>query len=402
MSSGSARLNRRGFLVGATTTAAGASLIACATENGEGQAHGGNPAAQDAPDSPLELQNATVAFDGEHQAGIDTPAQANLNLIGFNFNEDIDKDGLTRLMRTWTETSRRLTQGRTPVGSLEPEMVQAPSNLTITVGFGPRAMELAELPPVEELPAFSRDELEDQWGQTDVMLQICCDDPLTLSHATRNVVRTSPRYVTSAWMQQGFLHAYGSVEKGSTPRNLFGQVDGTVNPRSEEEFNEQVWNDDGSSVMVVRRIKMEMDTWEMLDRKSREDSLGRNLTNGAPLTGENEHDEPDMEALDQYGLPVISPTSHVARSRPAPGHPEQRMLRRPYNYDLAPDADGLSDSGLIFICYMKDPDVQYTPVQQRLDEADQLNEWITHIGSAVYWIPPGTTPDTFWAEEYLT
>ena len=41
----------------------------------------------------------------------------------------------------------------------------------------------------------------------------------------------------------------------------------------------------------------------------------------------------------------------------------------------------------------KDPTRQFTPVQARLDEADRLNEWITHIGSAVYWIPPGTSPD---------
>ena len=28
--------------------------------------------------------------------------------------------------------------------------------------------------------------------------------------------------------------------------------------------------------------------------------------------------------------------------------------------------------------------------QNSQDEADRLNEWITHIGSAVYYVPPGT------------
>ncbi|MHC9966654.1 Dyp-type peroxidase, partial [Corynebacterium diphtheriae] len=33
---------------------------------------------------------------------------------------------------------------------------------------------------------------------------------------------------------------------------------------------------------------------------------------------------------------------------------------------------------------------QFIPIQQRLDASDRLNEWIKHIGSAVYAIFPGT------------
>ena len=85
-----------------------------------------------------------------------------------------------------------------------------------------------------------------------------------------------------------------------------------MNPHTDKEYTEQVFADDGSSSLVVRRIAMDLDDWERLDRTSRE-------------------------------------------------------------------------------------------------QADRLNEWTTHIGSAVYWIPPGTAAsadaaagrDAYWGETVL-
>lgn len=147
--------------------------------------------------------------------------------------------------------------------------------------------------------------------------------------------------------------------------------------------------------MVVRRIAMNLDEWEILDRTSREVSVGRTLDSGAPLTGGDEFTDPNFEARDSYGLPVIDPASHMARSRAPEAHPEQVILRRSFNYDLPPDptSEELSNAGLVFICFQKNPDKQFTPIQQRLDDHDRLNQWITHIGSAVFFIPPGTNPD---------
>jgi dye decolorizing peroxidase len=56
------------------------------------------------------------------------------------------------------------------------------------------------------------------------------------------------------------------------------------------------------------------------------------------------------------------------------------------NYD-----DG-TESGLLFGCYQRNPLTQFVPIQQRLDEVDMLNEWITHVGSGVFAILPGFTP----------
>ena len=267
-------LTRRGFLTGLSVTAGGAALVACSAEDeGRVMAQG---------EGDTRLQDAIVAFDDVHQAGIATPVQTHLNLIAFTLADGVDRAGLTRLMRSWTEDSRALCTGETPLGSLEPELVVAPANLTITCGFGPRVFEVigaVDKRPdwLAPLPDYNLDQLEDRWGQTDLVVQVCSDDPTTLSHATRHLVRSGMDYARVHWMQQGFLRADGAHTPGETPRNLFGQVDGTVNPREDEDFDEQVWIADdapdwmqGSTTMVVRRINMNMDTWEMLDRPSRE------------------------------------------------------------------------------------------------------------------------------------
>lgn len=417
-------LSRRKFISGsavaAGTVVAGTLAATHVRQASPASAGARMPADEEGGDEgEFLLTHSTVEFDGPHQAGISTAQQANLNLLSFNLKEGVDRKGIRRLMRLWTEDARAMCSGEPPLGSLEPEMTEFPANLTITVGFGPgvfQAAGLEEAKPewLRPLPEFRLDQLDEKWGQSDLVLQICSDDPTMASHAMRHMVRAGMDYVETGWLQQGFLHANGSMPDTSTPRNLFGQVDGTVNPRTNEEFAEQVWIDDGpeflrgGTSMVVRRINMNLDTWEMLDRPSREESVGRKLSNGAPLTGENEFDDPDYSATDQYGLPVIDRNSHIARAKPPEDHPEQRFKRRPYSYDIQPDPalGQLSNAGLIFITFQKDPEVQYTPVQRRLDEADRLNTWIAHIGSAVYWIPPGVSAagerDRFWAESLLS
>lgn len=395
---------RRTFLIGAASAAgavaAASSLTGCSSDG-------------DSPDAQ-PLTRASVPFDGAHQAGIATPTQADLNLAGFDLKPGVDAAGIARLMRLWTEDARDLTAGRNPRSSLEPEMVRWPANLTITCGFGERIFDIAAPAAkptwLHDIPAMTRDQFDGKWKQTDLVLQICSDDPVMSAWALRHMTRAGMDYVQPAWLQQGFMNAFGSIPKGHTPRNLFGQVDGTVNPHSADEFAEQVWSEGpagfaGSTSLVVRRIHMDLDDWERLDRASREQSVGRKLADGAPLTGSDEYDQPDFGAIDEYGLPIIDKNSHMARATAPDSHPEQRFLRRPYNYNLPPDSGQLSNAGLIFIAYQKDPDIQFTPVLQRLDEVDRLNEWTTHIGSAVYWIPPGTQPDhggeAFWGQTVL-
>ena len=167
-------------------------------------------------------------------------------------------------------------------------------------------------------------------------------------------------------------------------RNLFGQVDGTIQPDVRGLDAKLVWNvgepawlADGSA-LVLRRIAMNLDTWDKLDRSGREQSVGRTLHNGAPLTGVNEHDEPDFAATTAIGFPVIPEFSHVRRSRP--DDTSQRIFRRAYNYDERPAGADVSDAGLVFVSVQADIDAPFTPIQRRLDELDLLNEWLSGAG----------------------
>ena len=79
----------------------------------------------------------------------------------------------------------------------------------------------------------------------------------------------------------------------------------------------------------------------------------------------------------------------------------ERIYRRPYNFDMppGPDTRGTSNAGQIFICFQKNPLKQFDPIQKRLAEADRLNEWITHIGSAVFAVPHGTKEGEYWGQD---
>ena len=253
-----------------------------------------------------------------------------------------------------------------------------------------------------DLPAFPEiDQLEDRYSGGDLLLQICADDQITLAHAQRMLLKDTRAFASTRSVQPGFLRARGSGAEGSTPRNLMGQVDGTVNPRTDDQFDSLVWSPGpgwftGGTMMVIRRIRMDMNRWDELDRSAMETTVGRRLSNGAPLTGVDEHDEPDLKATDATGLHAIADFAHLRLAR-GEGAAAQ-ILRRPYNYDDSPGADGDSDLGLIFCSFQADIESQFVPMQQRLASGDLLNQWTTPIGSAVFAIPPGCQPGGFIGE----
>lgn len=339
----------------------------------------------------------TSPSEGLHQVGVATPAQAHLALIGWDLRAGATAVELARMMRLLSDDADRLARGAPALADTEPELAAHPSRLTVTFGFGPRVLRevvpAGRGPRLDELPSFDRDRLDPAWGQTDVVAQVCSDDPTTLAHARRMLLKDARAFAKVRWIQNGFRSARGTTSEGTTMRNLMGQVDGTVNlSEALPGFDGLVWAEQpaafsGGTFLVVRRIRMQLERWDRVDRLGRETVVGRRLDTGAPLTGENEFDEPDFAATDHFGFPVIDPASHIARARSA--DPSERFLRRGYNYtEPDPTRPSGEDSGLVFLAYAADVTRQFVPVQQRLDQLDRLNDWVSAIGSAVYAVPP--------------
>ncbi|MFI5780855.1 Dyp-type peroxidase [Nocardia sp. NPDC051570] len=338
----------------------------------------------------------TEPFHGPHQAGITTAPQQHASFVALDVKPGVGREDIVGVLKIWTGDAARLTQGRPALAVTEPELAARPARLTVTVGFGPRLFTVAGLdsarPPwLSPLPAFAIDRLDPAFCDGDLLLQVCADEATTVAHAVRALCRSVTSLVSVRWVQRGFRDA----PQGQSMRNLMGQVDGTVNlTPGTAAFDRLVFDDGrtrawlaGGTSLVLRRIAMHLDTWDELDADGRELTVGRRIASGAPLSGTHEFDEPDFTAVDAHGIPVIPPSSHIARAHHTSD--TDRFLRRGYNYDDAPAPGATSNSGLLFTAYQRDIDTQYLPVQRRLAEFDALNTWTTPVGSAVFALPPG-------------
>jgi dye decolorizing peroxidase len=128
----------------------------------------------------------TVAFHGEHQAGVATPPQAFVAVVALDLRDGVDREALVRLMRIWTDDIERLTQGRGGLADTEPELAHVPARLSVTVGVGPAVFSAAGLEAVRPswlapLPDFTIDRLQERWTGGDLVLQICADDEVTVA-----------------------------------------------------------------------------------------------------------------------------------------------------------------------------------------------------------------------------
>lgn len=394
------RTNRRVFLGAGLAAVGGTALSACSGQTGGGAASPGPVDAADADAAATRIAASTVPFFGERQAGISTPPQAHAIFRAFDL-EDVgdaarERAQLEGVLRVWTDDAARLTSGRGGLADNDAELADGPANLTVTVGFGPRLFDLIGLPErrpawLQPLPPFEIDRLEDEWSGGDLLVQVCADDPLIVANASRVLAAGVRGAARSRWTQSGFRRAAGTTAPGTTQRNLFGQLDGTINPDPAGPAvfcgpdEPQAWMRGGAG-LVLRRIAMDLTLWEAVDPPQRDLSMGRRQRTGAPLTGERETDPVDLDAIDSTGLPVIPAESHVARAHAR--SPEEVFLRRPYNFLV--DVSGAPPSaGLLFAAYAANPERQFLPVQQRLAAVDLLNTWTTPIGSAVFALPPG-------------
>lgn len=360
-------------------------------------------------------------FYGEHQAGIATPAQDRLHFAAFDISPGTSRAELIELLKDWTTAAAAMTAGKdigefgavngpydAPPEDTGEALGLPPAGLTITFGFGPTLFESEEgtdrfgvshrrPPELADLPHFPGDALDPERSGGDLCIQACSNDPQVAVHAIRNLSRIAFGRAVIRWSQLGFGRTSSTSTSQATPRNLFGFKDGTANIKSEEtgQVDEQVWVQrrdapawfaDGS-YLVARRIRMTIETWDRTILREQESVIGRNKGEGAPLSGGTEFSTPDFEVTGRDDQPLIAQTAHMRLA-----HPTQnggaRILRRGYNFVDGTDALGRLDAGLFFISFQRSP-AQFTSIQLNLARNDAMNEYIRHVGSALFAVPQG-------------
>lgn len=382
---------RRTALLSGLAAMAGMGVAACSAGSAGGSSGNAADAGTGTAGIPEGARRVARPFRGARQAGILEAPQPHASFVALHLSEGADADALRRLFTVWTDDIERHMSGRGGLTDQEAELAAVPAGLTVTLAVGPKVVALAgkEAPTwLAGLPAFTIDKLRDQWGAADLILQVCADSPNTVAHTQRRLIKTAGPLVRVAWVQRGFREPFEGP--GLPMRNLLGQVDGTVQPDvagADEALlwagsEAPTWLRDGSA-MIVRRIEMNLDSWDRVDRAARENVIGRRLDTGAPLTAkaaDGPTAKADLEAKDGLGFHVIDDGAHLRRAHATAPH--ERFLRRPYSYDD-------EGSGLIFVAFAADPERQFVPVQQRLADKDLLNLWTTPIGSAVFAVLPG-------------
>ncbi|MFG2889385.1 iron uptake transporter deferrochelatase/peroxidase subunit [Streptomyces sp. NPDC048248] len=371
------------------------------------------PAAADA------TAGAAVPFHGRHQAGIATAVQDRLHFAAFDVTTD-DREELIALLKEWTKAAARMTAGdavgdgavgglaEAPPDDTGEALGLPPSRLTLTFGIGPSLFEkdgkerfgLAARRPeaLIELPKFPGDNLDRTRSDGDLCVQACADDPQVAVHAIRNLARIGFGKVAIRWSQLGFGKTSSTTPDAHTPRNMFGFKDGTRNIAGTDDaaLAEHVWVGEkpdagwmaGGSYLVARRIRMRIETWDRTPLKEQEEIFGRDKGEGAAVGRKHERDEPHLKSM--------LPTAHVRLAHPD-SNGGARILRRGYSFTDGTDGLGRLDAGLFFLAYQRDVRDGFVPLQRNLARNDALNEYIQHVGSAVFAVPPGVrNADDWW------
>ncbi|WP_394215266.1 Dyp-type peroxidase [Brachybacterium vulturis] len=423
-------VGRRGLL-----GAAGAGILAGGMLGGFAGARAG--AEEAAAADPLDRSHP---LRGEHQQGITTPAQDYLFTAAFDVTTT-DLDEVRRLMQQWLVAAEQMSTGDLVGGTPLADLQAVPrdtgeawgypaSSVTITVGVGRSffvdaegadRFGIAERMPealAAGVPRFAGEALQAERSDGDLVVQACADDAQVAMHAIRNLTRIAVGTAALRWTQMGYGRTSSTSTTQETPRNLFGYKDGTSNLKQEdgaEELGRHVWIDRadsggerlaGGSYMMIRKIRMNLETWDRLRLIEQHEIIGRDKRFGAPLSvadpsaGTDEFIEPDFAATADGG-PAIARDAHIRIVSPHSNH-GARMLRRGYNYTEGSDSLGRIDAGLFFIAYVRDPRESFFPILERMVTTDALEEYLRHVASAMFVVLPGVgAKDTMFGQALL-
>jgi len=397
-------VTRRGFLTFGATAAASAAVGV-----GIGGVATSNFAANGEQSFAVSPQ---IPFEGVHQMGIEESIQAATNMLAFDLIPGTTNEDMIRWMRLLTDDIRRLSTGQPALADPTPSTGIGPARFSAYIGFGPglfRKLGLESKMPdgLIDLPVFSIDALEDQYSGGDVLIHAAADDAVALFNGVRVLVRDSLPFATMRWNQAGFAHAAQSSKPKVTHRNLMGQLDGSANPKlNSDEFDNTVWIKEGpawiegGTILVFRRIDMNLENWDKLGSQAKSEVIGRELESGAPLTGANESDAPDYTAALPSGAKVIAEDSHIRRA--SLSGTASPIFRRTFSFGQ-PDPNGPQmKAGLLWCAYQRNIKEQYLPMQLRLAKSDSLNRYTTPVGSATFAVPKGVIGSQIIAEELFS
>ncbi|MFG2144407.1 iron uptake transporter deferrochelatase/peroxidase subunit [Streptomyces sp. NPDC048696] len=364
---------------------------------------------------PAADSGAAVPFYGAHQAGIATAVQDRLHFAAFDVTTK-DRGELIQLLKDWTAAAARMTAGQTvgegaygglaeaPPDDTGEALGLKPSRLTLTIGFGPSlfakgrfGLEGKRPEALVDIEKFPHDNLDPARSDGDLCVQACADDPQVAVHAIRNLARIGMGKAAVRWSQLGFGKTSSTTPDAQTPRNMMGFKDGTRNVSGTDAaaLDQHVWvgEKDGSpwmtggSYLVARRIRMHIEAWDRTGLQEQEDVFGRDKGEGAPVGKAKERDEPFLKAM--------KPTAHVRLAHPD-SNDGATILRRGYSFTDGTDGLGRLDAGLFFLAYQRDVRKGFLPVQRSLARNDALNEYIQHVSSAIFAVPPGVRDKGDW------
>jgi deferrochelatase/peroxidase EfeB len=405
-------IDRRRFLLG---TGLGAAAGAAAVLAGTGVADAAAIAAPVAgSDSDATL--GPVSFEGEHQAGILTPAPPAAAFVTFDVLSP-HRAGLAELFKVITSRARILTAGYVPpnLGVMSPPSDSGtlgsdvpPDALTVTLGVSSTLFDdrfgLASQRPIRLTPmqAFPNDGLDPDYLGGDMLLQLCAGSTDTVLHALRDIDRHTRGAMQMRWRMDGFL---SPPRPDGVPRNHLGFMDGIANPDvSDPHIADQLlwvvpghgepdWAI-GGSYHVIRLIRMFTEFWDRVSLNEQQTMIGRYRASGAPLGMTSYLDIPDYRS-DPHGS-VIPLTAHIRLANPRTTRTEpSRILRRGYNYDLGLDAEGNLNMGLVFNCFQQDLIRQFEATQTRLTD-EPLANYVRPFGGGYFFALPGVRDARDW------
>ena len=247
--------------------------------------------------------------------------------------------------------------------------------------------------PLRTLPALPGDELDPARSGGDLCIQACADDPQVAFHAVRNLARIGRGAVTVRWSQLGF----GRTSSTSTRAGHAAQPHGLQGRHGEPQgrgprraraprvggrrpSDEPAWLR-GGTYLVARRIRMLIEVWDRTSLGDQEQTIGRHKASARRWASATSSPRSKPVA-------ACPPTATCAWPRPRRTAATRSCAAATRSPTGSTTASASSTPG----CSSSPSSATRRPssrVQRRLGADDKLNEYIKHVGSGVWVIPPG-------------